>query len=49
MTIVDIKDLDFAFNGETVLEDMNFTVTGLWFSYRYNLTSGASINEKART
>jgi zinc transport system permease protein len=20
-----------------------FTVTGLWFSYRYNLTSGASI------
>jgi zinc transport system ATP-binding protein len=26
MTIVEIKDLDFAYNGETVLEDVNLTV-----------------------
>jgi len=26
MTIVEIKNLDFAYNGETVLEDVNFTV-----------------------
>ncbi len=26
MTIIEIKDLDFAYNGEAVLEDVNFTV-----------------------